>query len=121
VDARTLIVSTIVGIAASATTAYITTWLKMREEREKRDRDITLKASRLKHSGLIPRAEMGGRRWLFSSGGSFSVNQMRTVCESDGKSNKETVVWTGEWNTEPAGSDLAHPDKELELLTLDPS
>ena len=43
------------------------------------------------------------------------------VCESDSKSNKETLVWTGEWNTEPPGSDLAHPDKELELLTLDPS
>jgi hypothetical protein len=31
VDARTVIVSTIVGIAASATTAYITRWLKIRE------------------------------------------------------------------------------------------
>jgi pSer/pThr/pTyr-binding forkhead associated (FHA) protein len=43
VDARTIIVSAAVGIATSAITAYITTLLKMSEERRKWDRDITLK------------------------------------------------------------------------------
>ena len=51
-DARTVIVSTMVGIAASAITAYITTWLKMREERKKWDRDITLKYA---EANVVPR------------------------------------------------------------------
>jgi hypothetical protein len=58
---------------------------------------------------------------VFFEGQRQGKKQTRTVRESDTKSNQETVVWTGEWNTEPAGSDLAHPDKELEPLTVNPS
>lgn len=69
----------------------------------------------------MPRAETGAAMVVFFERQRQGKKQTRTVRESDTKSNQKTVDGPGEWNKEPSGSDLAHPDKELELLTIDPS
>ena len=42
-NAETVIISAVVGIITSAITAYVTTWLKMKEEKEKWSREFAIK------------------------------------------------------------------------------
>jgi pSer/pThr/pTyr-binding forkhead associated (FHA) protein len=97
VDARTVIVSTIVGIATSAITAYITTRLKMSEERKKWDREITLKyaeatvvnreaaemlARQFAVGFLIVQGPTGERGKVFvPKGGRISIGRNPSRCE----------------------------------------